>query len=118
MQNLVQAWLIRVERLTADIDRKRAHLEEVRSVSLGLQASEQEKERLLASALYISSFLSPSVMHSESTHMIASKILRRMRARGMLMTYQSREHSYPIRSCQLARDAEGSMTELLLKLFL
>ena len=54
MQNLVQAWLIRVERLTADIDRKRAHLEEIRSVSLGLQASEQEKERLLASALYIS----------------------------------------------------------------
>ena len=55
MQNLVHAWLIRVERLTADIDRKRAHLEELRGVTLGLQALEQEKERLLASALYISS---------------------------------------------------------------
>ena len=55
MQNLVQAWLIRVERLTADVDRKRAHLEEIRGVALGLQASEQEKERLLASALCISS---------------------------------------------------------------
>ena len=73
MQNLVQAWLIRVERLTADIDTKRAHLEEVRSVALELQALEQEKERLLASALYISSFRSLALCDAfKLTHIITS----------------------------------------------
>ena len=48
----MQAWLIHVERLTANVDTKRAQLAEARSVSLGLQALEQEKERRLASALF------------------------------------------------------------------
>ena len=48
MENLVQAWLIRVEHFSAEVSKKRARLDEIREKHLDLHAVHQEEERLLA----------------------------------------------------------------------
>ena len=53
MQNLVHAWLIRVERFSAEVDRKRAILDELQKNTLFLYGLNEEEERLLASCCQI-----------------------------------------------------------------
>ena len=56
MENLVQAWLVRVEHFSAEVSRKRAELNKIRNGNLDLKAAAQEDQHLLArwpTALYI-----------------------------------------------------------------
>ena len=48
MENLVQAWQLRVESLSNEISQKRARLSEIRETTLNLQAVQEEEDRLLA----------------------------------------------------------------------
>ena len=48
MESLVQAWLVRVEEFSAEVSRKRAALNEIRSSNLGLKAAAEEDQHLLA----------------------------------------------------------------------
>lgn len=51
MENLVQAWQLRVESLSVEISQKRARLSEIRETTLDLQAIREEEDRLLAQPL-------------------------------------------------------------------
>lgn len=48
MENLVTAWLIRVEQFSAEVFKKRARLDDLRERHLDLHVVHQEEERLLA----------------------------------------------------------------------
>ncbi len=51
MENLVQAWLVRVEHFSAEVSRKRAELNEIRKGNLDLKAAAEEDQHLLARLL-------------------------------------------------------------------
>ena len=48
MENLVQAWLVRVEHFSAEVCKKRAELNEIRRSNLDLKAAAEEDQHLLA----------------------------------------------------------------------